>query len=99
VNFERDEANDLTNRQSHGLGLAEAAELFDSGVEYLEIFDVDHSESEDRFIAIGPIARGLIVVIYTEPEEHTIRIITSARVRQRVASSHCFANTWMESND
>jgi uncharacterized DUF497 family protein len=56
VDFEWDEAKDLTNRQDHGLGFAEAAELFESGVEYLEIFDVDHSESEDRFIAIGPIA-------------------------------------------
>jgi len=49
----------LANRQNHGLRFAEAAELFESGVEHLEIFDVDHSESEDRFIAIGPIARGL----------------------------------------
>ena len=97
MNFERVEANDLTNRQSHGLGFAEAAELFDSGVEYLEIFDVDHSESEDRFIAIGPVARGLIVVVYTEPEEETAA--SSARVRQSVASSHCFASTWVESND
>jgi uncharacterized DUF497 family protein len=69
VNFEWDEAKDLTNQQNHGLGFAEAAELLESGVEYLEIFDLDHSESEDRFIAIGPVARGLIVVVYTEPEE------------------------------
>jgi len=82
VEFEWDEAKNLSNRQNHGLGFAEAAELFESGVEYLEVFDVDHSESEDRFIAIGPIARGLIVVIYTEPDEGVVRI-TSAREATR----------------
>jgi uncharacterized DUF497 family protein len=86
VDVEWDEAKDLANRQKHALGFAEAAELFESGVDYLEIFDVDHSESEDRFIAIGPIARGLIVVIYTEPEEDTVRII-SAREATRCEQS------------
>ena len=81
-----DEAKDLTNRQKHGLGFAEAAELFESGVDYLEIFDVDHSESEDRFIAIGPIARGLIVVIYAEPDEDTVRIISAREATRREQS-------------
>jgi hypothetical protein len=86
VDFEWDEAKDLSNRENHGLGFAEAAELFESGVEYLEIFDVDHSESEDRFIAIGPIARGLIVVAYTEPEEDTVRIISAREATRREQS-------------
>jgi uncharacterized DUF497 family protein len=83
VDFEWDEAKDLTNRHKHGLGFAEAAQLFESGGEYLEIFDVDHSESEDRFIAIGPIASGLIVVVYIEPEEDTIRIISAREATRR----------------
>jgi uncharacterized DUF497 family protein len=83
VNFEWDEAKDLTNRQKHDLGFAEAAQLFESGDEHLDIFDVDHSESEDRFIAIGPIARGLIVVVYIESEEDTIRIISARKATRR----------------
>ena len=86
VDFEWDEAEDLINRQNHGLGFAEAPELFESGIECLEIFDVDHSESEDRFIAIGPIARGLIVVVYTEPEEETVRIISAREATRREQS-------------
>jgi uncharacterized DUF497 family protein len=61
----------------------EAAELFESGAEYLEIFDADHSESEDRFIAIGPIARGIIVVVYTEHEEDLLRIISAREATRR----------------
>ena len=86
MDFEWDDAKDLTNRRNHGLGFGEAAELFESGVEYLEIFDVDHSESEDRFIAIGPIARGLIVVVYTEPDEDTVRIISAREATRREQS-------------
>ena len=40
----------------------EAAELFRERVDYLGIFDVAHSVDEDRFLAVGPIWRGLVVV-------------------------------------
>ena len=55
--FEWDDEKDLTNQRKHGLSFAEARRLFESGANYLEIFDAEHSESEDRFIAIGPVAR------------------------------------------
>jgi uncharacterized DUF497 family protein len=85
VDFEWDDAKDLTNQRKHGLSFAEAKELFESGADYLEIFDADHSENEDRFIAIGPVRRRLVVVVYTEPEEDRIRIIgaRSATKRER----------------
>ncbi len=57
------------------MSFEEARRLFESNVDYLEIFDSDHSDFEDRFIAIGPIRRGLVVVVYTEREEGIIRII------------------------
>ena len=75
MDFEWDDEKDLSNQQKHGLSFSEERELFEAGAQYLEIFDEDHSETEDRFIAIGPINRGLVVVIYTEPEEGRVRII------------------------
>lgn len=75
VDFEWDDAKDLRNQQKHGLSFAECQQLFESGADYLEIFDAEHSDLEDRFIAIGPIDRGLVVVVYTEREEQIIRII------------------------
>jgi uncharacterized DUF497 family protein len=83
VEFHWDEAKELTNRKKHGLAFAEAAGLLGSDAEYLEIFDADHSEGEDRFIAIGPIARGLIVVVYAEPEEGVVRIISAREATRR----------------
>jgi hypothetical protein len=83
MDFEWDDAKDLSNRRKHGLSFAEAQQLFESGADYLEIFDVEHSEFEDRFIAIGPIDRGLVVVVYTEPEEDRIRIIGARLANKR----------------
>jgi len=83
VDFEWDDAKDLSNQRRHGLSFQEARRLFESGIDYLEIFDVDHSETEDRFIAVGPIDRGLVVVVYTEPEEGVVRIIGARLANKR----------------
>lgn len=82
MRFEWDDAKDLSNRKKHGLSFAEAKQLFEGNRDYLEIFDTAHSDTEDRFIAIGDIDRGIAVVVYTEREEDLIRII-GARLATR----------------
>lgn len=77
MTVEWDEAKDRANQQKHGLGFAEASELFLSGTDYLEIFDEAHSLAEDRFIAVGPIRRGLVLVVWAERDEEIIRIISA----------------------
>ena len=72
-----DPAKNKANVERHGVSFAEAAELFRSGADYLEIFDEAHSFDEDRLIAIGPIPRGLVLVVHTEQDEDTIRIISA----------------------
>ena len=88
VRFEWDEAKDLLNRKKHGISFAEARSLFESGVDYLEIFDSEHSDVEDRFIAIGPIEGGIVVIVYTEREEDVIRIIGARWANPRERSSY-----------
>ena len=70
-----DERKSVANQKKHGVSFAEARELLVSNVDYLEIFDEDHSDLEDRFIAIGPIRRGLVLVVWTERDEDVVRII------------------------
>ena len=72
-----DEAKNRENKHKHKVSFEEASELFRSGDDYLEIFDAEHSEYEDRFIAVGPIRRGLILIVWTERDEDTIRIISA----------------------
>jgi uncharacterized protein len=75
--FEWDDAKNAANQAKHGVSFEEAQELFTSGADYLEIFDADHSDKEDRFIAIGPITRGLVLVVWTERDEDVVRIISA----------------------
>lgn len=75
MKFEWDDTKDRSNQKKHGLSFSQASRLFESGQDYLEIFDSAHSETEDRFIAIGAIDSGIAVVIYTEREDDLIRII------------------------
>jgi uncharacterized DUF497 family protein len=85
VQFAWDTNKDELNQKKHGLSFEEAKALFTSGVEFLEIYDEEHSEDEDRFIAIGPIGIGVIVVIYTERSDEMIRIISARNATAKEA--------------
>ncbi len=90
MKFSWNEAKNLSNQRKHDVRFEEARELFRSG-DYLEIFDAEHSEIEERFIAIGPIGRGLIVVIWTEAEADEIRIISArmaTKFERHIYGSH-----------
>jgi uncharacterized DUF497 family protein len=77
VRFEWDRKKEQINLTKHGVSFREAKELFTSGVEFLELYDGAHSELEERFVAIGPVHHGLILVVYTERSEDTVRIISA----------------------
>jgi uncharacterized DUF497 family protein len=88
-----DHDKNLANQSKHGVSFEEAGELFTSGVDYLEIFDEAHSEIEDRFVSIGPIRRGLVLVVWTERDEDVVRIISArwATRRERALFNEHFA--------
>jgi uncharacterized DUF497 family protein len=88
VRFVWDESKNVRNRKEHGVSFEEASILFASRNEYLEIFDEAHSSDEDRFIAIGPIARRMVLVVYTEREDDTVRIISARWATKREAEMY-----------
>lgn len=83
VRFEWDPNKDQANQQKHGLSLSEATELFTSDSDYLEIYDEEHSDDEDRFIAIGAIRAGVVVVVFTEGQEDVIRIVSARKATKK----------------
>jgi uncharacterized protein len=70
-----DAAKNVLNKRKHGVSFEEARRLLTSSRDYLEIFDAEHSDAEERFLAIGPIARGLVLVVWTQRSKDTMRII------------------------
>lgn len=79
MKFEWDKIKNKQNVKKHGITFKEASKLFTGRAEYLELFDNLHSEDEDRFIAIGPIVKGIVVVVYIERDFDTIRIISARK--------------------
>jgi uncharacterized protein len=55
--------------------------VFQSGRDYLEIYDERHSDKEDRFIAIGAIRA--VVVVFTEVREDVIRIVSARKATKK----------------
>ncbi len=88
MRVEWDPAKNLANQPKHDVSFEEAAELFTSGRDYLEIFDAPHSELEDRFIAIGLVRRGVVLVVWTERDEDVIRIISARWATTREAQMY-----------
>jgi uncharacterized DUF497 family protein len=70
------------NIEKHGISFEEASALLLGSADHMEIFDAIHSDEENPFIAIGPISRGIIVVVFTERDDETVRVI-SARAATR----------------
>ena len=91
MQFEWNEDKDRSNRAKHGIGFQEAIEVFEHPNDAFERFDEHHSVFEDRFITIGPIRRGLVLVVWTARVDDIIRVI-SARfatpTEQRLYRNH-----------
>jgi len=83
MKFEWSMQKSKINVTKHGFTFEEASKLFIGRADFVEIFDESHSVDEDRFIAIGPIARGIIVVVYIEKALDLIRIISARKASRK----------------
>jgi uncharacterized DUF497 family protein len=83
-----DGAKSASNRKKHGLSFEQAGELFLGGADWLEIYDDAHSTFEDRFLAIGPVESGIVVVVYSEPEDGVLRLISARRATRQEAKRY-----------
>lgn len=81
------------NRAKHGVSFEDGREVFVADNEYLEIFDQEHSGDEDRFIAIGPTAKGILVVVWTERDAGVTRLIS---VRKATPQERRLFHSYME---
>jgi uncharacterized DUF497 family protein len=88
----RDDRDPRINQEKHGVAFEEAATVF-RDPRALNMFDPDHSESEDRWITLGISGSGrLLVVCHTfreEPGESvTIRIYSARRPTSKETRSY-----------
>lgn len=66
------------NRGKHGIGFEEASCVFDDPRVIL-FDDMDHSDSEDRYIAIGASDKARVIIVSHTYRGNVIRIISARR--------------------
>ena len=72
----------VLNKRKHGIDFEEAATIFRDPL-LLVIPDWAHSETEERWIALGNSVRQLLLVVVHTEDEQTIRIITARKATAR----------------
>ena len=77
MDYEWDEKKDRSNDQKHGIRFDEAKGVFADP--NAKDFADDYNPDEERFIRIGLTVRGLLVVVYSEPDPEVTRIISARK--------------------
>lgn len=82
MEFEWDQEKAQSNRDKHGVSFEEAQTIFDDPL-YVDFYDPDHSENENRYIIIGTSSVGnILLVSYTERGD-IIGIISARQVTKQ----------------
>lgn len=74
MNFEWDEEKNKENIRKHGFDFADAWEIFEAPIR--AVLDTREDYGEDRWNGIGFLGNRIVVVIFTQSDENTIRIIS-----------------------
>lgn len=77
-----DPAKALINSAKHGVDFEEAATVFRDPLLLVQP-DVEHSQEEERWIALGKSFRQLLLVVVHTDNERTIRIISARKAEPR----------------
>lgn len=72
--FEWDENKNTINKKKHKISFETASNVFDDP-HYIEMYDFEHSDEEDRYIAIGKVNE-ILFVVFTERTD-SIRLISA----------------------
>jgi uncharacterized protein len=77
--FDWDTNKAAKNLSKHQVSFDEAKTVFDDPL-YIDFYDPDHSEAEERYLIVGRSNQGKILIVsYTERED-SIRIISARKV-------------------
>jgi len=79
VRFDWDDEKNKSNIRKHGFDFADAWEIFKAPV--LAGLDDRQDYGEDRWIGVGLLRGYIIVVVFTERDEDTIRLISLEKRR------------------
>lgn len=74
MRYSFDPAKQASNRKKHGLDLADAKNVIESGMT-VTFEDRRFDYGEERFVTLGPLGDTLVAIVTAEAEDH-IRVIS-----------------------
>jgi uncharacterized DUF497 family protein len=80
--FEWDEEKDKLNAKNHGFSFTEVLEVFDDPA-FLEGYDIEHSEEEDRYYGIGCLNSVVYIISFYTYRGVRKRIISARQADSR----------------
>ena len=86
MNFEWDEEKRNTNVQKHGIDFEDVKGAFSQPL--LSRVDTRQDYGEERLIGVGFMREIAVVIVYTEPDENTIRIISARKATKHERESY-----------
>jgi uncharacterized protein len=81
IRFEWDPAKNAANVRKHGLDFEEVVAAWP--IEAFEYVDTRADYGETRFVRIALLGGNAVVVVYTQPDERTVRIISARKASAR----------------
>ena len=82
MTFEWDERKNKTNFQIHGIAFENVPPLFESDNLLLIDYDDREDYGEDRWIGIGLLRNHVVVIVFTELDLDTIRLISARKANR-----------------
>lgn len=78
--FQWDADKEISNIEKHGISFRVALHVFEDP-NYIEIYDYEHSITEDRYNVIGMV-NDVLFVVYTE-RDNNIRLISARKATEQ----------------
>jgi uncharacterized DUF497 family protein len=78
MRFEWDRNKAASNKARHGVSFEDGEEVF-FDPDAMELYDLDHSQNEDRYKRIGMSQRGILLVVYTVRDPENVYRLISVR--------------------
>jgi uncharacterized DUF497 family protein len=82
MKFEWDENKAEKNLSKHQVSFDEAKTVFDDPL-YIDFYDPDHSEEEERYLIVGQSNRGCILIVSYTERGNSIRLISAREVTRK----------------
>jgi len=79
MQFEWNENKGERNLSKHGVSFEEAKTVFDDPL-YVDFYDPDHSEDEERYLIVGESNQGRVLIVSYTERGNSIRLISAREV-------------------